>query len=228
MIFTAKIIKNSKNELVLRPDQNVYDEILRKEIKSCEVKIEDERKITVEQRRKIFATIRDISNYTGDSENDEKNIMKDMFAKERKIQPFSLSDCSITLARDFITWLIGFCLKNDIGTTTSLINRAEDTGAYLYMCIATRKCAVCNSSGADIHHCEGSRIGMGQDRNKVNHIGRYAVALCREHHNMAHMDEQGFFERNHIFGIKLDKYLVETARIKGENYDAERENNEVY
>ena len=123
-----------------------------------------------------------------------------------------MSDCTVTQAREFINYLIDFCFENNIGTRDTLLNRTDDISSYLYSCLVNRKCAVCNNK-ADIHHVEGSRVGMGFDRRKVNNIGRYAVALCRKCHSIAHNDELGFFEKYHIYGVQLDAYAVRRLGI---------------
>lgn len=80
----------------------------------------------------------------------------------------------------------------------------DDIGRYLYSCLEHKRCAVCNKPG-EIHHVD--RIGMGRDREQIVHIGLSAVCLCREHHTQCHNDEKTFLDNNHIYGIKLDKFL---------------------
>lgn len=65
----------------------------------------------------------------------------------------------------------------------------------------------------DIHHLNGSTIGMGNDRENVSHIGRRVVCLCREDHGKIHTGgELAFFSKHHIVPIKLD---AETVQILG-------------
>lgn len=179
----------------------------RQEIKSCTVRYDDGRHISADQRKKIYAIISDIALYTGNAPEMEKALQKYFYIERYGVEYFSLSNCSVSEAREFINYLIDFCFENNIGTRDTLLNRTDDIGRYLYSCLINRKCAVCNQK-AEIHHCEGSRVGMGFDRRRVNNIGRYAIALCRKCHSIAHNDEYGFFEKNHIYGIKLDAYAV--------------------
>jgi hypothetical protein len=114
----------------------------------------------------------------------------------------------MTEAREFINYLIDFCLYHGISTRdTSMLDYTDDISHYLYACMAYRKCCICGDK-AEIHHCEGSRIGMGFNRNHVDNVGKKAIALCRKHHNQAHNNEYGFFDKYHVYGIKLDNYLV--------------------
>lgn len=63
----------------------------------------------------------------------------------------------------------------------------------------------------EIHHVD--RIGMGRNRNKINHLGLRAIALCRKHHDETEIRERELFEENHIYGIKLDKYLCKVLKL---------------
>ena len=184
----------------------------RQEIKGCLVRYDDGRHISADQRRKIYATIADIAEYTGNAPEMEKALQKFFYIERYGVDYFSLSNCSVTEAREFINYLIDFCFENNIGTRDTLLNRTDDISRYLYSCVINRKCAVCNQK-ADIHHCEGSRVGMGFNRRKVNNIGRFAIALCRKCHSIAHNDEKKFFEKNHIYGVQLDAYAVKKLKL---------------
>ena len=118
----------------------------------------------------------------------------------------------MTVATDFISFLIDFCFENNIGTRDTLLNRTDDIGHYLYSCLANRKCVVCNSRG-EVHHCEGSRVGMGFNRNDIENMGRRAICLCRKHHSQAHASEREFFEKYGVYGIKLDEYLCKKLNL---------------
>lgn len=196
---------------VLVPTENntVFE---KQNITACRVRFDDGRTISADQRKKIYATVRDIADYTGDLPEYMKEWLKYRFIEKYGGEYFSLSDCTVTTARDFISFLIDFCFEQNIGTRDTLLNRTDDISRYLYSCLANRRCAVCNSKG-EIHHCEGSRVGMGFDRNKIDNIGRRAICLCRKHHHIAHNDEAKFFEKYHIYGIELDGYLVKKLKL---------------
>ena len=180
----------------------------RQKIKQCRVQFDDGRHISAEQRKKIYATIADICEYTGNEPQQEKELQKYFYIERTGYDYFSLSSCTMTVATEFISHLIDFCFENNIGTRDTLLNRTCDVSRYLYSCLANRKCAVCNNK-AEIHHCEGSRIGMGFNRKKIDNEGRYAIALCRKCHARTHnTDERAFLDKHHIYGIKLDKYLI--------------------
>lgn len=184
----------------------------KQKINKCLVRFDDGRTINAEQRKKAYAIIADITEYTGNLPEYEKEIQKYFYISRYGAEYFSLSDCTISTARDFISYLIDLCFENNIGTRDTLLNCTDDINRYLYSCLANRKCAVCNRK-ADVHHVEGSRIGMGFDRRKANHVGRKAIALCRKCHSIAHNDEVKFLEANHIYGIPLDAYLVKKLKL---------------
>lgn len=213
MIVTAKIIGYDGKNMVVIPDASIDKELIQKQINRVEIRLNDGRTITAEQRKKAYATIRDISDYSGHA----PEFLKEWFKYEYIIKTggkyFSLSDCSVTVARQYINVLIDFCLHYGVPLYEPMTNRTDDIDAYLYMCLYYRKCAVCGRA-ADVHHVTGSKIGMGVDRDKAHHVGREAIALCRTHHNEAHSREKEFFEENHIYGIKLDEILCERLNLR--------------
>lgn len=213
MIVTAKIIGYDGKNMVVIPDASIDKELIQKQINRVEIRLNDGRTITAEQRKKAYVTIRDISDYSGHA----PEFLKEWFKYEYIIKTggkyFSLSDCSVTVARQYINVLIDFCLHYGVPLYEPMTNRTDDIDAYLYMCLYYRKCAVCGRA-ADVHHVTGSKIGMGADRDKAHHVGREAIALCRTHHNEAHSREKEFFEENHIYGIKLDEILCERLNLR--------------
>lgn len=213
MIVTAKIIGYDGKNMVVIPDASIDKELIQKQINRVEIRLNDGRTITAEQRKKAYATIRDISDYSGHA----PEFLKEWFKYEYIIKTggkyFSLSDCSVTVARQYINVLIDFCLHYGVPLYEPMTNRTDDIDAYLYMCLYYRKCAVCGRA-ADVHHVTGSKIGMGADRDKAHHVGREAIALCRTHHNETHSREKEFFEENHIYGIKLDEILCERLNLR--------------
>ena len=79
-------------------------------VTECSVRVEDGRRISAVQRRKIYALLRDIADWTGYEPQELKELMKYDFLSqcEDGTQYFSLSDTDMTTARNFITYLIDF------------------------------------------------------------------------------------------------------------------------
>lgn len=209
------IVKTGENYVVVVVPTDVKT-LEKQKITKCRVQFDDARTITAEQRKKAYAIIGDISEWSGEEfpEMTKQHLKNDYIVCTGE-KYFSLSDCSITTARKFINFLIDFCFYHNVPTTDvtgSLLYQTDDIGHYLYSCLWNRKCAVCNAK-AEIHHCEGSRVGMGFNRNNINNIGRKAIALCRKHHAQAHNSEKEFFSKYHIYGITLDAYLVRRLKL---------------
>lgn len=209
----VKAIKETDQgtELIVKINEKIKDQIIRYREGGkvlAELRIDDGRIITNEQRKKFYATIKDIADYTGDTMEYLKDYFKALYCFYNKKDNISLSDCSITEARELINLALEFAIRNEIPLMDLALNRTNDINRFLYVCLINRKCCICGKS-ADIHHVEGHRIGMGLDRNKVNHLGREVISLCRIHHQEAHQSEKDFFDKYKVYGIKLDKITVE-------------------
>ncbi len=194
-----------------------------KRYNQVEIILPDGRRISPEQRRKCYAIIGEIADYvegikTAETVENTKELMKWEFLLERmesqERRLFSLSNVDMTTASSFIDYLIEFCIKNDVPMAISPLEYCEDISKYIYACTVNRRCCVCGKP-ADIHHCEGSRIGMGNDREEVHHLGREVLPLCRVHHDEAHQGSEGeFIEKYHLQKIKLDEALCKKLKLK--------------
>lgn len=168
---------------------------------NSEIRIDDNRTITSDQRKKIFATVKDIALYTGDHPEDLRAFLLYDYCIETGEMPFSLSNCSISQAREYITFIIDFILKHNIPLSDAALSRTDDIDRYLYGCVKFRRCCICGKDG-ETHHCTGSRIGMGNNRNKTSNEGRKLMSLCRHHHTEIHtIPEEEFFKKYHVYGI---------------------------
>ncbi|WP_295630384.1 putative HNHc nuclease [uncultured Mitsuokella sp.] len=193
-----------------------------REYDTAEIILPDGRRIHAEQRRKAFALIGEIAEYVDGIRNaetveEQKQLLKMEFMLKRmestERRMFSLSDCSVTTAREFITYLVDFIIANDIPTRVPLIDNCDDIQRYIYACLMNRKCAVCGRH-ADVHHCEGSRVGAGSDREKVHHLGREVLPLCRVHHTECHGGEAEFIAKYHLEPVKLDEQLCRKLKLR--------------
>ena len=210
MITTAKVLGCKGESLILQPTESINREILQKQINSVELRLDDGRTISGEQRKKIFALIRDIALWSGHEPEDIRCFLQWDFICKKGYEWFSLSDVDMTTAKEFITYLITFCFNWNIPTKDTLLNQTDDISKYLYLCLEHRKCAICNKH-AEVHHVD--RVGAGRNRDSIVHIGMKAIALCHKHHIMAHQDEKSLFEKYFVYGIKLDKYLCDRLNL---------------
>ncbi|PWL41369.1 MAG: hypothetical protein DBY45_10165 [Clostridiales bacterium] len=210
MITTAKILSYDGRKLVLEPETSIERDLLKKQIGLVELRLSDGREISNEQRKKIFAIIRDISLWSGHDPEYLRQYLTWDYRSRNSIDVFSLSNVDMTTAKEFINYLIDFCFYHSIPTKDTLLNQTDDIGKYLYLCLEHRKCAICNQP-AEVHHV--NRIGMGRDREKIVHIGLKAAALCGKHHDAAHRNEQALFTEYCIYGITLDEYLCKRLTL---------------
>lgn len=214
MITTAKVVYYKDNVLVVEPSDPIDRELLQKEVETIEIRLNDGRTISADQRKKVFAIIKDIALWSGNEPEYIRKILTWEFCSEcDEVEYFSLSTVDMTIAKEYINYLIKFCFEWNVPTKKPLITQSDDMGRYLYYCLEHRKCAICNKP-ADAHHVD--RIGMGFNRDEIVHEGKAAIALCRECHTKAHQEgEDKLFKQYHIFGIKLDKYLCTVLGLKG-------------
>lgn len=214
----AKIDVLPDGRTVLMPDDDLTYYITHQDCTTADVYLRDGRHISSDQRKKIFATIRDISADTGNIPEEMRAHFTWEFCALYEYEPFSLSSyksnaATVTIAREFITYLLDFCLRNGIQLKEPITSRADGMSAAMYLCLKHRKCAVCGRV-ADVHHID--TIGMGNNRKTVSHIGKSAIALCRLHHTEAHAKGwKDFSELYHVCGVKLDRYLCEKLNLGG-------------
>ena len=110
----------------------INPEVIKKQnITKCLVTLNDGRTITAEQRKKAYATIRDISDYSGHAPEFLKEWFKYEYIIKTGGEYFSLSDCSVTVARQYINVLIDFCLHYGVPVYEPMTNRTDDIDACL-------------------------------------------------------------------------------------------------
>lgn len=175
------------------------------------IRIDDGRRISSGQRKKIYALIKDIANHTGHHPEYLKEHMKYEFMMKEDVDYFSLSSVDMTRARYFIEMLLEFCFEWDIPFDNKTFTLAREVNNYLFLCLKYRKCALCGSR-ADIHHVDA--VGMGRDRSGVDHSKLRMIALCREHHNETHNIGWITFKNKYkVDGIKLDDKTIKRLGI---------------
>ena len=176
----------------------------------------DRRQISPEQRRKAYALMGEISEWSGMSPDQTKLTFKHEYM-QRHIEGlhhelFSLANCDMTLAREFITYLIDFMLEFDVPSRVPLYEMCDDVGRYVYACLMQKKCAVCGLK-TELHHVD--HVGMGYNRQEICHIGMRCLPLCRTHHKNAHtMGEKLFAEKYHLIPIEIDERIAKKYNLR--------------
>ena len=187
-------------EIIIRiPDKKIGEFLSQKCIKKAEMRFDDGRSISIEQRKKAYATIRDIADYTGYLPEEQKEWLKYLYIQKTGDDYISLSDCSMDQAREFINVILEYAIESGIQLSEQAINRTDDIGKYLYFCIKHKKCAICGQDG-EIHHEDA--IGMGNDRKTIDDSNYKKICLCRKHHTIAHqMGVDRFTKMYKVYGI---------------------------
>ena len=193
-------LRNGMSEIIVTSkDTKLYEYIMSKRVRDGEIRLDDGRRITALQRRKAYATIRDIALHTGYMPEEAKEVMKYHYIVKTGRDYFSFADCSIETARIFINVLIDYALREGIQVQGNLIDNTDDIHAYLACCIVHKKCCICGQAG-EIHHED--TIGMGADRTETDDSEKKIICLCRKHHTMAHsLGKERFFKMYHVYGI---------------------------
>lgn len=187
--------------LVTVPGYKLGEMLMQKHIQQAEIRFDDGRHISAEQRKKAYATIRDIADYTGYLPEEQKEWLKYLHISKTGHDYFSLSNCTMDTAREFINTILEYAIENGIPLSENAIERTDDIGRYLYFCLKNKKCAVCGKEG-EIHHED--TIGMGNDRRKLDDRNHKKICLCRLHHVIAHQKGAEDFQKSYkVYGIAV-------------------------
>lgn len=207
MYETAKVekyrINRDKTEFIISVDKDIGYLFTDKHIKEIEIRFDDGRHISCDQRKKAYATIKDIAIWSGYLPEEQKEYLKILHMMNTGCCYFSLSDCTMDTAREFINTILEYAVENGVPLSEAGVTRTDDIGKYLYFCLKHKKCAVCGKAG-EIHHWDA--IGMGNDRTKIDDSEYRKICLCRLHHSLAHQRGNDAFERIYkVYGIKYAK-----------------------
>lgn len=170
---------------------------------NAEVEVPDNKRLSIEQRKKIFAMCRDIEMHWGEP----VESLRKRFQAELEImngyEEISLRDCSMKVARELIELIIAFMFHHQIPMRMETSKLMSGDQAMLYWATVNRNCVICSTPGSDLAHYEA--VGRGMNRNKMNHYDKHVLALCRRHHN-----------EHHAIGVKSfdDKYHLQSSWIK--------------
>lgn len=188
---TVKVMKDIYNfmDKPIELELLIDDELQTKRLKQLSPK----------QRKKIYAILRDMEAYIGDSVENLKEKTKESFIKATEYEDFSLSNCSKELAADYIEYLLTLCFEIGVPFSSSPADAFEDVDRYLRLCLAKRVCAVCGQDGEE-HHWNA--IGMGRDRRKIDDSDLRKIRLCRVHHTEVETIGRDTFENKyHVYGV---------------------------
>lgn len=215
MQLEGNLISVSNNQVIVKL-KNTADWQIDELVKSSDVEltVNDNKTITIEQRKKAFAMIHDISEFTGYTLRETEEMMKIRYISNLDNPKFfSLSNCRRDTATDFIEFMINFCLEQSIPFTTKVSDEIQQSYALRCKLVMKRLCFVCGKPNAQLDHV--NTIGMGRNRRHVNQVGYYAWTLCNEHH-IAGKHTEGiisFMQKYQIKPVKLNKDMIDKLNL---------------
>ena len=167
-----------------------------------EVKVEDERQISSDQRKMIFALINDFCNYTGDVQQDAEEYFKFRTQMSFGIDYFHLSNCSVTTANYMILTILDYLFEEDVPFKLKTWESIPNEFPKQMLAMKTQTCVICGKPHADLAHYRA--VGMGRNRHKIDERKMLFMSLCREHHTEQHkIGIDTFVKKYHIKPIRL-------------------------
>ncbi len=218
-IITGQIIDMDEHGLrIYAPYTNINRALLRR-YREVQIGLSDGRTISPKQRQKAYALMNEIAEWIGDLPEHVKRFMKMEFVVNRmqalEKTLFSLSDCDVTTAREFISYLIEFIIEHDVPSKTPLYALCDDINRYVYICLMKKKCAVCGKK-AELHHVDA--VGMGRNRDEIYQVGTPVLSLCHEHHRESHtIGQKEFLKKYGLQPIGLTKEIGKVYKLTKKN-----------
>ncbi len=190
---------------------------IHRDYKECYIDYIDSRPLSDKQRKMCYALINAIADWSGSSTREIKEAFKLEFWADRvetlADKVFSLSNAPMSLVAEFQRFLIAFIIENNVPVKRPLLEYVDDIDHYVYMCLIHKKCVVCGRK-ADLHHID--TVGMGNDRTEIQHEGKEAISLCREHHTEYHgIGQSAFYSKYRLEGgVKIDRTILKIYGLR--------------
>lgn len=202
----GKLVKVAGNRLVLETSEGLnlsqVNHLSEGQQPSVEFTIVDQRKISRDQRAKIWALIHDLCNYTGDTPEYWEAEFKWRVHTAFGVPKFSLSDCSVTTANRMILVILDFLFSENIPFKTEIWDSLPQEFPKQILCLRNRQCVICGKPNADLAHFK--TVGLGRNRHKIDERKMFFFTLCREHHHEQHTEGiNSFIQKYHIKPVRL-------------------------
>lgn len=182
----------------------VSDDVIR-----ANITILDDRCITDDQRKYIFALNRDFCEYTGYPVEYGIELLKQLYAVSTSRDEISLKRNVMSQldAGNMIEFIIEWFFENEIPFQHQEYYVGSEHTRVLFLYIKYRRCFVSGAEHSDVHHV--TAIGTGNNRKKVKHGGRYYMCLSRKYHTICHtLGLHEFCKRYKVVPIKLSSDQV--------------------
>ena len=234
MTFKGYIQSNDNGALtIVAPFSDSYL-LDRQQITECEIRLDDGRTISADQRRKIFALIRDITDWVSQIKGPKVNCCGYQISREeletlRRMQLLYLIDYADTEAvRYQLTQHYCSIVNIDLFSLSAVdMTTARDFIDWLVeLCVVHGIPCIdtllnrCEDIGRYLYACVANRrcavcgakadihevdkVGAGRNRRTIHHLGQRVQPLCRKHHGEAESTGQETFDR---------KYCMDSIRL---------------
>lgn len=180
------------------------------------IEFQNKNMITDDQRKKIFALVNDICDYTGYMNEEMYVKMKFYYMAYSGCDVFSIARNAVTkeFASRFIEFIIEWCFQMGVPFLNREYHLSSDESRTLFIYLKYRSCFVCGKQHSDVAHVE--TVGMGRNRKTIDHSQHHFMCLCREHHQEQHnIGIETFLKRHHLTPIKLNEETVKDLKIGG-------------
>ncbi|MFD1429747.1 putative HNHc nuclease [Lacticaseibacillus mingshuiensis] len=197
--------------LVDMPDMLRLHQLANGKQPSVAVEVEDGRSISPDQRKKIWALIGDYALYTGYSPLEMEAWTKAFYMAETGSEYFSMSNCSMSKASEYLSYVITFGFDHGLPWSTKHMDSIPDDYPLMMQCLKHRVCVICGKP-ADIDH--EPPIGSGNDRDHIDNRKYKFMPLCRVHHTIRHQKGiDWFMDFYKIKPVKLDEETLVSLRL---------------
>ncbi|HEC2213246.1 TPA: hypothetical protein R1943_002482 [Staphylococcus delphini] len=182
---------------------------------NADVEVHDNKRISSDQRKKIFALCRDIELHWGEP----VEALRQRFQAELQImngyKPISLSNCSMKVASELIELIVAFMFHHQIPMQVETSMLLKEDKALLYWATVNRNCVICGKPHAELAHYQA--VGRGRNRRKIEHVGNKVLALCTRHHKEQHnIGMDSFNDKYHLHDSWVDVDERLNKMLKGE------------
>ena len=126
--------------------------------------------------------------------------LKYLYYAKTGADSFSMSNCDMTTANQFLTFILDFCFEWDIPFRTKLWDSIPTDYHLAVQCLRYRKCVICGKPAEIAHY---TAVG-NRKRNRTDHRKFSFMSLCHDHHFQQHqMGVKSFVIKYHIKPIRL-------------------------
>ena len=217
MILPAQVVRDAGDGLlVFVPASAAEKKFIAAHSNAPVIEFPDSRMVSRAQQRKAHVLLAYLAEWAGYMPLEaEKAVTKAIFRSAKPSiaeDSFSLSDCTMETARDYITYLIDMCLIHGVECGEPLYKLAEDLPRYTVACLMTHRCAVCGRK-SELHHVDA--VGSGRNRREICHVGMRVLPLCRTHHAEIHrIGRLSFLKKYILEPVRIDEAIAHEYRLK--------------